>query len=143
MSEKEQNLELHECERCALHRVVITDAKPEPEDAAVFERIVTMLANTDQILKTPAPESFSDKDRQAFFSAAIDKNNEAKALMSEWWTEARHKYGVPEYSRFDAYNCIFYYCAKADGTPDATSDFVPLDSEEETCECNGGCCSCK
>lgn len=143
MKEKEQNLDLHECERCALHRVVLTEAKPTPEDASVFERIVTMINNTDQILKTPAPESFSDKDRQAFFAAAIDKNNDARALLSEWWTEARHKYGIPEYSRFDAYNCIFYYCAKPDGTPDPTSDFVPLDGEED-CDCdNNGCCSCK
>lgn len=136
---KKESNQLHDCEKCALKRVVITTAEPSQEDAAVFERIVTMLNNTDQILKTPAPEHFSDKDRQAYFNAAIEKNNEAKALLSEWWTNARKTYGVPEYSRFDPFNNIFYYCENPDGTPNLSDEFVPKD---EDCVCESGCCSC-
>ena len=91
MSDEKQLIENHDCDTCACKRVILNTTVPvEKEDCDVFERISTMINNTDQLLKVPAPENFSDKDREAYFKATIDKHNEARCLLSEWWTAMMH-----------------------------------------------------
>mgnify|MGYP003485002713 FL=1 len=141
MAEEKQLIENHDCDSCACKRVILNTTNPiEKEDGDVFERISTMVNNTDQLLKIPAPEAFSDKDREAYFKAVIDKHNEARCLLSEWWTSMMKKYGIPNFSKFDAFNCVFYYCENEDGTANVSGEYIPKDSE---CDCEDGCCGCK
>lgn len=116
----------HDCEKCALHRKVFTPKVPvTEEDKAVFERIATMMNNAEQLVKTPAPAEFSDKDREAFYIVAIKELGNTRALLSEWWTHCRHTYGCPIESKFDSYNGIFYTCNDDADVPDLKGEFIP------------------
>lgn len=126
--------ENHDCLTCALKRVVI-EPKVEvaDDDCKVFDRIVTMINNTEQMIKTGLPEgTASDADRKAFYSVAIDKQNDAKALLSEWWTNSRKKYGVPITAKFDSFDGIFYNCCAEDGTASLTGEYVAKNPVEKT-----------
>lgn len=141
MSDEKQLIENHDCDTCTCKRVILNTTVPvEKEDCDVFERISTMINNTDQLLKVPAPENFSDKDREAYFKATIDKHNEARCLLSEWWTAMMKKYGIPNFSKFDAFNGVFYYCENEDGTANTSGEYIPKDGEVD---CENGCCGCK
>ena len=50
------------------------------------------------------------------------------------------KYGIPNFSKFDAFNGVFYYCENEDGTANTSGEYIPKDGEAA---CEDGCCGCK
>lgn len=118
---------LHLCENCALKRRPITNLKVpiDPVDAGVFERISTMVTNTKQALDIPAPENMTKEERKAYFKNVVESDNNSSALINEWWTMARQKYGIPTHARFDNETQEFYECVDENGVPNKTADFVP------------------
>lgn len=121
--EKEQ---LHLCEDCALKRKPVSTLIPiDPTDCTVFSRISTMRINTAQALVIPAPAYMSDKERKDYFDSLVASDNNANALLNEWWTMACKKYGVPKHVRFDPELQEFYECVDENGVPSKTDDFVP------------------
>ena len=121
---------LHLCENCALKRKPIeTLVKIDSTDCQVYERIATMLVNTDQSAEIPAPENLSPAERKKYFKNVVESSDNARALAHEWWTLAKRKYGIPNYARFDVEIPEFYVCVDDKGNVNTTDDFVPKTQE--------------
>jgi hypothetical protein len=117
---------LHLCEECALKRRHIeTKREIDPLDCQVFERIITMLSNTDQSVQIPAPEGLNSDERKKYFKNVIDSNTNAHALVDEWWSMVRRKYNIPSHARFDVGIPEFYECVDDNGVVNTVDDFVP------------------
>lgn len=119
--------ELHLCQNCALKRRPITNLKVpiDQVDVVVFERISTMINNTNQALDIPAPENMTKEERKTYFKNVVESDNNSVSLINEWWVMARQKYGVPAHARFDLNANEFYECVDENGVPNKTVDFVP------------------
>lgn len=121
---------LHLCENCAFKRKPIeTSVEIDPTDCQVYERIMTMLVNTDQSAQIPAPENLSPAERKEYFKNVIGSGDNARALVNEWWALARQKYGVPNCAHFDKTIPEFYVCVDDKGNINTTDDFIPKTQE--------------
>ena len=115
----------HICEECKFKKKFIeTERQIDDNDARVYLRIMTMINNTDQALGIPAPNTADSMDRVKYFKTVIESSNNTRALFSEWYTEARRKYHVPDYALFDYNNKLFFICVDDHGVINIEHDFV-------------------
>lgn len=129
----------------------------DPADVVAFVHIAAAVDNTDKILETPAPASFTDADRKARYDAALESNNDGRGLLTEWWNAAKKKYNVPNSARFDSSIPEFYELVDEDGVA-YEGELVRTPAEEGESityeisgrigviagdNCDGSCCGCK
>lgn len=135
---------------------IAIDTPIDPTDVVSFVHIAAKVDNSDRILSTPAPESFSDADRKARFAAATESGDEGRALLSEWWDAAKKKYQTPRSARFDSGIPEFYEMVDENGKA-YEGDLAATPTEEGASftydlsgvvgkvagDCDGTCCNCK
>ena len=135
---------------------ITVDTPIDPTDVAAFIHIAATVDNADRILSTPAPKSFSDADRRARYDAATESAATGRALLNEWWSDAKKKYSTPNCARFDSGVPEFYelvdengnaYTGDLNSTPteegaSLTYDISGIIGEVVTDGCDGTCCGC-
>ena len=68
----------------------------------------------------------------------VDKEHEKELATNI--KQKMKKYGIPNFSKFDAFNGVFYYCENEDGTANTSGEYIPKNGEAA---CEDGCCGCK
>jgi hypothetical protein len=144
--------EMHDCKTCYFKRTVLLTSIPvRQEDSLAFDRIVTMMNNAEQMLRTvpkvssEAEPSKADELRmKCYYEAALDQSSKAHQLINEWWMHAQHIYHVPGgATKFDSYSSTFYICKADNGEISQDGAYRPNDgSDPEHDDISCGCCSC-
>ena len=74
------------------------------------------------------------------------QNEDAKALLAEWWTVMLHKYELPSLAvKLDEVNKYFYTCNDDNDVPSLNGEYVPKKTNAAKCWCNENSdtpCSC-
>ena len=119
----------HSCENCSLHKVFYENIIIEEDDAKVYNKIMIMVNNSDQAVENNAtenlPDSITEADKENYKKIAKKNNDDAHALLAEWWMLMRKKYpGLEDASKFD-YNCKkFFKCVNSNGVPSVEGKFI-------------------